>query len=96
VIPCRQPSHFPFIGILDIFGFETFKKNDFEQLLINFANETLQNTFNLSVLVAEMELYKKEEIKVEPIQFDDNLACVELIAGKPKGVLAQVHEASGH
>ena len=37
-----------------------------------------------------MELYKKEEIKVEPIKFDDNLACVELIAGKPKGVLAQL------
>ena len=61
------------IGVLDIFGFETFKKNDFEQLLINFANEALQRTFNKCVLVAEMELYRSEGISIPPVKIDDKI-----------------------
>jgi len=86
----KGPDDLPFVGILDIFGFETFKKNDFEQLLINFANETLQATFNKAVLQSEMELYKQEQIKVEPIKFSDNVACVQLVVGRPQGVLCQL------
>jgi myosin heavy subunit len=48
------------IGVLDIFGFEYSDKNGLDQLLINFANETLQETFNKAVLVAEMRLYREE------------------------------------
>ena len=80
----------PYIGLLDIFGFETFPKNDFEQLLINLANETLQGVFNDAVLKAEMDLYKEEQIHVEPIKFDANDKCVELLLGRPKGILCQL------
>ncbi len=57
----------PFIGILDIFGFEVFQVNDFEQLLINYANEALPATFNKAILVAEMELFRQEGIEVPTI-----------------------------
>lgn len=86
----RGPDDLPFIGILDIFGFETFPKNDFEQLLINLANESLQGVFNDAVLAAEMQLYKEEQIHVEPIKFDANDKCVDLLLGKPKGILCQL------
>ena len=85
----QGPAHLPFIGILDIFGFETFRINDFEQLLINLANESLQGVFNDAVLQAEMDLYREEEIHVEPIKFDDNAKCVELLLAKPRGILVQ-------
>jgi myosin heavy subunit len=86
----QQPADTPFIGVLDIFGFETFAKNDFEQLLINFANENLQGTFNKAVLAAEMNLYKEEEIQVDPIKIPNNDAACDLIGGRPKGVLCQL------
>ncbi|OQR83729.1 myosin-like protein, partial [Achlya hypogyna] len=55
----------PYIGVLDIFGFEDFEprnRNSFEQLLINYANETLQSMFNACILKAEQELYHAEDI----------------------------------
>ncbi|RHY31638.1 hypothetical protein DYB32_003310 [Aphanomyces invadans] len=55
----------PYIGVLDIFGFEDFEpknQNSFEQLLINYANEALQSMFNQCILKAEQELYQAENI----------------------------------
>ena len=52
----------PFIGVLDIFGFESFDTNGLEQILINFANEFLQNVFNKQVFEAEMKLFEEENM----------------------------------
>ncbi|GLE06357.1 hypothetical protein PINS_up015604 [Pythium insidiosum] len=80
-------SSLPFIGVLDIFGFESFETNDFEQLLINYANEALQATFNQQVFIAEQELFAQEGIEVGKIVWPDNRDCIELISAKPNGLL---------
>ena len=68
-----------FTGILDIFGFEIFDTNSFEQLCINFANEKLQCQFNSHMFSMEQKLYKKEKVPWENIQFVDNQGCIDLI-----------------
>ncbi|KAH9259929.1 hypothetical protein BASA81_001689 [Batrachochytrium salamandrivorans] len=83
----------PFIGVLDIFGFESFVRNGFEQLLINFANEALQATFNRSVFIAEADLYKAEGLVLgEMDPPPDNTKCMELLVGLDKklGVLQTI------
>ncbi|KDO28211.1 hypothetical protein SPRG_06260 [Saprolegnia parasitica CBS 223.65] len=111
----------PYIGVLDIFGFEDFEpmnRNSFEQLLINYANETLQDMFNVCILKAEQELYQAEhvfapqniglrfafdpstfatapiprrldELSTE-IHYDDNHACLSLIAGRYDSIFAMI------
>lgn len=85
-----------FIGILDIFGFESFATNGFEQLLINFANEKLQATFNQHVFAAEQELYAAEGISCRSVSWPDNSGTIALLAlkerGKPPGVLHLLDE----
>ena len=78
----------PFIGVLDIFGFECFEHNDFEQLLINYTNEVLQATFNQQIFQGELELYRSEGIHVKPVQWPDNRECIELICAAQTGVLS--------
>ena len=70
------------MGILDIFGFEIFDNNSFEQLCINFANETLQQLFNQTTFKEEEQLYVEEGVPYEPIQFKDNQKVLDLISGK--------------
>ena len=83
-------SHLRFIGVLDVFGFESFENNDFEQLLINFANESLQDTFNVQVFQAELRLFEEENIHCSVTNHPDNKECVEMIAGKPNGIFAHL------
>lgn len=70
------------MGILDIFGFEIFDNNSFEQLCINFANETLQQLFNQTTFKEEEQLYMEESVPYEPIKFKDNQKVLDLISGK--------------
>ncbi|KAF9438402.1 Myosin type-2 heavy chain 1 [Entomortierella beljakovae] len=82
-----------FIGVLDIYGFEHFKKNSFEQFCINYANEKLQQEFNQHVFKLEQEEYIREKIDWKFIEFSDNQPCIEMIEGK-LGVLALLDEES--
>ncbi|CAB1114761.1 unnamed protein product [Ectocarpus sp. CCAP 1310/34] len=78
----------PFIGVLDIFGFENFDtKNEFEQLLINFTNESLQDTFNKQVFNNELKLYEEEGIDVVVSSCPDNTACLLMLSDRPKGII---------
>ncbi|KAJ3135563.1 Myosin type-2 heavy chain 1 [Physocladia obscura] len=82
-----------FIGVLDIFGFEHFKKNSFEQFCINYANEKLQQEFNQHVFKLDQEEYVKEKISWSFIDFNDNQPCIDLIEGK-LGILDLLDEES--
>lgn len=82
-----------FIGVLDIYGFEHFAKNSFEQFCINYANEKLQQEFNQHVFKLEQEEYLKEQIDWTFIDFSDNQPCIDLIEGK-LGILSLLDEES--
>jgi len=81
-----------FCGVLDIFGFEQFKMNSFEQLCINFTNERLQQFFNLFVFKLEEQLYAREGIPWDPLDFPDNQDAVDILQGKPQGIFAMLDE----
>eukprot|EP00118_Oscarella_pearsei_P012382 m.90917 g.90917 ORF g.90917 m.90917 type:complete len:2332 (+) comp36671_c0_seq1:91-7086(+) len=75
------------VAILDIFGFEDFQVNSFEQTCINYANENLQYYFNQHIFKLEQEEYRREGISWKTIDFNDNQPCLDLIAKKPLGLL---------
>jgi alpha-tubulin suppressor-like RCC1 family protein len=81
-----------YIGILDIFGFEVFLHNSFEQLCINFANEKLQQFFTNFVFKLEMGLYDSEGVDYSSISFTDNSEIIGLIEDKSTGLLALLDE----
>jgi myosin-1 len=82
------------IGILDIYGFEIFEKNSFEQLCINYVNEKLQQIFIQLTLKAEQDEYAREQIKWTPIEYFDNKVVCSLIEDKrPPGVFAALNDA---
>ncbi|KAJ9271952.1 hypothetical protein DTO212C5_2033 [Paecilomyces variotii] len=82
------------IGILDIYGFEIFEKNSFEQLCINYVNEKLQQIFIQLTLKTEQEEYEREQIKWTPIKYFDNKVVCSLIEDKrPPGVFAALNDA---
>ncbi|XP_061696486.1 unconventional myosin-VIIa-like isoform X2 [Syngnathoides biaculeatus] len=87
-------SSFLSIGLLDIFGFENFQTNSFEQLCINFANEKLQQFFVGHIFKLEQKEYLKESIVWNNIKFGDNQKILDLLAGKPCNLLALIDEES--
>eukprot|EP00536_Pseudo-nitzschia_multiseries_P014331 jgi/Psemu1/320638/estExt_fgenesh1_pm.C_6860001 len=80
------------IGVLDIFGFETFEYNSFEQLCINYTNEALQQQFNRYVFKLEQQEYEKEGIMWKFIEFPDNQDVLDLIDLKHTGIMALLDE----
>ncbi|XP_039194459.1 unconventional myosin-IXb isoform X2 [Crotalus tigris] len=82
------------IGVLDIFGFEDFKTNSFEQFCINYANEQLQYYFNQHIFKLEQEEYQSEGIAWHNIDYTDNVACIHLIGKKPTGLFYLLDEES--
>uniref|UniRef100_A0A3Q3G356 Osteoclast-stimulating factor 1 n=1 Tax=Kryptolebias marmoratus TaxID=37003 RepID=A0A3Q3G356_KRYMA len=86
-----QKPHEEFsIGVLDIYGFEIFQRNGFEQFCINFVNEKLQQIFIELTLKAEQEEYVQEGIKWTPIEYFNNKIVCDLIENKlsPPGIMS--------
>ncbi|XP_046401684.1 myosin-VIIa isoform X2 [Ischnura elegans] len=82
------------IGVLDIFGFENFDTNSFEQFCINFANENLQQFFVQHIFKLEQEEYNVEGISWQHIEFVDNQDALDLIATKQLNIMALIDEES--
>ncbi|KTW31801.1 uncharacterized protein T551_01062 [Pneumocystis jirovecii RU7] len=81
------------IGILDIYGFEVFENNNFEQICINYVNEKLQQIFVHLTLKAEQEEYVREKIKWTPINYFNNKIVCDLIEEKyPPGIFAALND----
>ena len=81
-----------FVGVLDIFGFEIFEINSFEQLCINFANEKLQQHFNRHTFKEEEDVYISEGVPYTKVKFIDNQPVLDLIEGKGRGILQMLDE----
>lgn len=83
------------IGILDIYGFEIFEKNSFEQLCINYVNEKLQQIFIQLTLKTEQEEYAREQIQWTPIKYFDNKIVCDLIESmRPPGIFSAMKDAT--
>uniref|UniRef100_A0A673JHM3 Unconventional myosin-IXb-like n=1 Tax=Sinocyclocheilus rhinocerous TaxID=307959 RepID=A0A673JHM3_9TELE len=87
-VPCLS------IGVLDIFGFEDFKTNSFEQFCINYANEQLQYYCNQRIFTLEQEEYRAEGITWHNIDYPDNIGCISLFSKKPTGLFYLLDEES--
>ncbi|ETE66656.1 Myosin-IIIa, partial [Ophiophagus hannah] len=82
------------IGILDIFGFENFKRNSFEQLCINVANEQIQFYFNQNIFAWEQNEYLNEGLDARIIEYEDNKPLLDIFLQKPMGLLSLLDEES--
>ncbi|NWY21407.1 MYO1A protein, partial [Aphelocoma coerulescens] len=80
------------MGVLDIYGFEIFQDNSFEQFIINYCNEKLQQIFILMTLKEEQEEYVREGIQWTPVEFFDNSIICNLIENSTSGILAMLDE----
>ncbi|KAL7400648.1 hypothetical protein ABVT39_015483 [Epinephelus coioides] len=80
------------IGLLDIYGFEVFQNNSFEQFCINYCNEKLQQLFIELTLKSEQEEYEAEGITWEPVQYFNNKIICDLVEEKFKGIISILDE----
>jgi myosin-1 len=88
-----KPADLYVIGLLDIYGFEIFERNSFEQLNINYCNEKLQQLFIELTLKSEQEEYVREGIEWEPVKYFDNKPICDLVEKKPIGLISLLDEA---
>ncbi|KAF6200600.1 hypothetical protein GE061_005043 [Apolygus lucorum] len=88
----QRKSRNRLMGILDIYGFEIFRHNSFEQFCINYCNEKLQQVFIKLTLQSEQEEYLKEGIEWEPVEYFDNNIIINLIEEKHKGIIPLLDE----
>lgn len=77
-----------YIGVLDIYGFEIFKHNSFEQFSINYANEKLQQHFVKYTFKTEEKIYEEDGIDFEKIKYKDNILILDLIEDKTTGIIS--------
>lgn len=93
IISLPDGEHSSSIGILDIYGFEIFETNAFEQLCINYVNEKLQQLFISNTLQVEQEEYKKQGVGWETVEYFDNQIVCDLIESvKPPGIFPLMDE----
>ena len=88
----KQPGGTVYCGVLDIFGFEVFDVNHFEQLCINFANEKLQQHFNACIFKSEIAMYAAENVPVDQIKYTDNQLCLDLLEKRHTSIFALLDE----
>ncbi|XP_018093573.1 unconventional myosin-Id-like isoform X1 [Xenopus laevis] len=81
------------IGVLDIYGFEIFDNNSFEQFCINYCNEKLQQLFIQLVLTQEQAEYQREGIPWKHIDYFDNQIIVDLVEQQHRGIIALLDDA---
>ena len=89
--PQSRSSPYGTIGLLDIFGFERFETNRFEQLCINYANEKLQQKFTQDIFRSVQAEYEAEGIALGEITYEDNADVLELVEGR-MGLIAVLNE----
>ncbi|XP_030064825.1 unconventional myosin-Ib isoform X2 [Microcaecilia unicolor] len=80
------------MGVLDIYGFEIFEDNSFEQFIINYCNEKLQQIFIELTLKEEQEEYIREGIEWTHIDYFNNAIICDLIENNQNGILAMLDE----
>uniref|UniRef100_A0A672ZM40 Myosin IHb n=1 Tax=Sphaeramia orbicularis TaxID=375764 RepID=A0A672ZM40_9TELE len=88
----KDSSRKTVIGLLDIYGFEVFNVNSFEQFCINYCNEKLQQLFIELTLKSEQEEYKLEGIEWEPVPYFNNKIICDLVEAKHKGIISLLDE----
>lgn len=81
-----------FIGLLDVYGFESFPNNSLEQLCINYANEKLQQHFVAHYLRAQQEEYEVEGLEWSFVNYQDNQTCLDLLEGSPISICSLINE----
>ncbi|XP_005220052.1 unconventional myosin-XIX isoform X2 [Bos taurus] len=90
---CAAPDSWTtFIGLLDVYGFESFPNNSLEQLCINYANEKLQQHFVAHYLRAQQEEYAMEGLAWSFVSYQDNQPCLDLIEGSPVSICSLINE----